>query len=643
MRKLVLIITVFFLAAMKMPVSESRNITGKVTSIEDGNGIPGVNVIIKGTTIGTVTDMDGKFEILINSNADILVFSSVGYLKEEIAIGEKSIIDISLRPDTRQLEEVVVIGYSTQKKSDITGSVSVISSKKRSRKGARSPKFKRSTPSPNVTSGAAYGYYSPNDQQVIQHNTEGYSTINENSFLTTNQNPLSTFSIDVDVASYANMRRFINNGSRPPKDAVRIEEMINYFTYDYPQPKGEDPFSVNTEISVAPWNSEHRLVHIGLQGKKIPTENLPASNLVFLIDVSGSMSSSNKLPLLKSSFKLLVDELRPEDKVAIVVYAGAVGVVLPSTSGEKKDVIISALDRLQAGGSTAGGAGIELAYKIAQNNFIQGGNNRVILATDGDFNVGSSSNAEMERLIEKKRESGVFLTTLGYGMGNYKDDKMEILANKGNGNYAYIDNIQEAKKTLVNEFGGTLFTIAKDVKLQIEFNPTKVQAYRLIGYENRMLADEDFNDDKKDAGELGSGHTVTALYEIIPVGVTSEFIRNVDELKYQTNQKITPVAATSNEIMTVKFRYKKPNGSKSRLIQKSVMDHSTELNVTSENFRWSAAVAAYGMILRDSEFKGNSNRNLVIDLAKSARGEDKEGYRAEFIRLVKSSQFLAMN
>jgi Ca-activated chloride channel family protein len=351
------------------------------------------------------------------------------------------------------------------------------------------------------------------------------------------------------------------------------------------------------------------------------------------------MSSANKLPLLKASFKLLVNQLRAQDRVAIVVYAGAAGLVLPSTSGACKEQIIEALDNLQAGGSTAGGAGIELAYKVAKENFKDGGNNRVIIATDGDFNVGSSSNASMERLIEEKRGDGIFLTALGYGMGNYKDSKMEILADKGNGNYAYIDNILEAQKVLVNEFGGTLFTIAKDVKLQVEFNPAKVQAYRLIGYENRVLRNEDFNNDKKDAGDLGSGHTVTALYEIIPVGVESEFYK-IDELKYQ-NLANNSFAATSKELLTVKFRYKDPSENKSKLIIHPLKDNVIQFEKTSDNFRWSAAVAGFGMILRESEFAKGFTVEHVLQLAQNARGDDKEGYRLEFINLVRTQSMLA--
>lgn len=471
-------------------------------------------------------------------------------------------------------------------------------------------------------------------------NREAYDRIEENPFLRVSNNPLSTFSIDVDAASYSNVRRFINEGKLPPKDAVRIEELINYFPYEYPQPEGDRPFSVSTEISQAPWNPDHRLVHIGLQGKKISTENLPPSNLVFLLDVSGSMEEPNKLPLLKSAFRLLVNELRPNDKVSVVVYAGAAGVVLPPTPGNQKDKIFDAIEKLQAGGSTAGGEGIQLAYKLAKDNFIKSGNNRIILATDGDFNVGLSSDSELVRLIEQKREEGVFLTVLGVGMGNLQDSKMEKLANKGNGNYAYLDNMLEAKKVLVKEIGGTLLTIAKDVKIQVEFNPTKVQAYRLIGYENRMLRNEDFKDDKKDAGELGAGHSVTALYEIIPVGVKSDVkVSDVDSLKYQ--KTVQNAASGSNELMQVKLRYKAPNQNTSQLLTSPVVDRGLKLEDASTNFKFSAAVSEFGMVLRDSQYKGKANFDDILKLANQSQGDDLDGYRAEFIRLVTRSKSVA--
>ena len=461
-------------------------------------------------------------------------------------------------------------------------------------------------------------------------NDESYAKITENTFQKVSLNPLSTFSIDVDKASYSNIRRLINNGAAVPIDAVKLEEMINYFDYNYPQPKDEHPFSINTELSETPWNKNTQLLRIGLQGKKFENEVLPASSLTFLIDVSGSMNSANKLPLLKAAFKLLVNQLREKDRVAIVVYAGAAGLVLEPTSGGNKFKIMEALDQLSAGGSTAGGEGIELAYAIAQKNFIKDGNNRVILATDGDFNVGASSDRAMERLIEQKRKTGVFLSVLGFGMGNYKDSKLEVLADKGNGNHAYIDNMQEAQKVFGKEFGGTLFTIAKDVKIQLEFNPSKVAAYRLLGYENRLLEAEDFVDDTKDAGELGSGHTVTALYEIIPAGVESDLLKSIPDLKYSV--------AVSNdqhprELLTVKFRYKRPDASSSIEMIKVVNDEVTE---ASADFKFASAVALFGLHLRKSTYINQATLANVVSLAEQGRGLDKQGYRAEFIRLVKT-------
>lgn len=469
-------------------------------------------------------------------------------------------------------------------------------------------------------------------------NTEGYNPIDENPFFQPSQTPLSTFSIDVDTASYSNVRRFLNGGQLPPKDAVRVEEMINYFSYDYPQPASDRPFSVNTEVTTTPWNPQHKLVQIGLKGKQLQT--LQPSNLVFLVDVSGSMGQPNKLPLVKQSLCLLVNELKAQDRVTLVVYAGNAGVVLPPTPGDRKEQIMRAIDNLEAGGSTAGGEGIQLAYKLAQQNFLKQGNNRVILATDGDFNVGASSDAELVRLIEQKRDQGIFLTVLGFGTGNYKDSKMEQLADKGNGNYAYIDTLSESRKVLVHDLRGTLFTIAKDVKIQVEFNPAKVQAYRLIGYENRILKDQDFNDDKKDAGEIGAGHSVTALYEIIPTGITSDVkLPQIDPLKYQRPQGNTSVVDT-NELLHVKLRYKAPNGATSQLLTQSVLDQPVALAQGSPNLQFSSAVAMFGLLLRDSEFKGTANPKMVVQLASQAKGSDLDGYRAEFIRLVQRYQDL---
>lgn len=466
-------------------------------------------------------------------------------------------------------------------------------------------------------------------------NTEDYKRINENPFFLPQRTPLSTFSIDVDTASYSNVRRFIRQGQLPPKDAVRLEELINYFDYDYASPKGDQPFSVSTEVATAPWNSQHKLVQIGLKGKELEQEQ--PSNLVFLIDVSGSMKRPNKLALVKKSLCLLVHQLKPQDRVSLVVYAGRAGIVLPSTPGTQKAKIMQAIDRLEAGGSTAGAAGIKMAYDMAERHFLKNGNNRVILATDGDFNVGQSSDAELERLIEQKRDLGVFLTVLGYGTGNYKDNKMELLADKGNGNYAYIDTLLEAQKVLVNDLRGTLFTIAKDVKIQVEFNPEKVQAYRLIGYENRLLRDQDFNDDQKDAGEIGSGHTITALYEVIPAGVNSDVeLPDIDPLKFQK-----PTAANrSSDLMHLKLRYKQPTGSKSQLISTAIADQNRSIQGASDNLKFSAAVAMYGMVLRDSDYKGEATLNQVLDLAEQAKGKDPQGYRTAFMQLVERSQTL---
>ncbi len=470
----------------------------------------------------------------------------------------------------------------------------------------------------------------------VKHNTEDYDRIVDNPFLAVMKNPLSTFSIDVDTAAYSNTRRFIEQQHQlPPADAVRIEEFVNYFPYDYPNPSGKVPFSITTNLADCPWQPEHKLLRIGLKGKPVSFAQSPPSNLVFLLDVSGSMSADNKLPLLKRSLKLVVDRLREEDTVSIVVYAGAAGVVLPPTSGAKKEIILEALDRLQAGGSTAGSAGIKLAYEMAQKNMRKNSNSRVILATDGDFNVGPSSDGELTRLIEEKRKAGIFLSVLGYGMGNYKDNKMEKLADKGNGNYAYIDNLMEARKVLVTQMGGTLLTLAKDVKLQLEFNPSKVASYRLIGYENRLLAAEDFDDDTKDAGELGAGTTVTALYELTPA--TGEAAGH--DLKYQ-NTSVKPGAKHSNEWLNVKLRYKAPDSDTSQLLSEAVTGTPMAWQKVPADFRFAAAVAGFGMQLRDSEHKGKWAFEDVIAQARQGVGVDKEGYRQSFVSLAEQAKLL---
>jgi Ca-activated chloride channel family protein len=474
-------------------------------------------------------------------------------------------------------------------------------------------------------------YQLADKNKETEFNTEQYGTIVENEFRRPVEAPLSTFSIDVDVASYGIIRSKIENRQDVPKDAVRIEEMVNYFTYNYDAPKDNRPFAVQTQLADCPWNAKHKLLQIGIQGKKIPTQNLPASNLVFLVDVSGSMDESNKLPLVQNALRLLVNQLNEKDRVAIVTYAGASGLALPSTPCNRKDDILQSIDNMQAGGSTNGAEGIELAYKTAKENFLPTGNNRVILCTDGDFNVGVTGDGDLVRLIEEKRKQGIFLSVLGFGMGNYKDSKMEQLADKGNGNYAYIDNVFEAKKNLVSQMGATLLCIAKDVKIQVEFNPVKVKGYRLIGYENRLLNAEDFNDDTKDAGEIGAGANVTAIYEITTDDKDDILTKpKVDPLKYQINGGLV----TSNDLLTVKIRYKDPNADKSQLLEYPVADKTTAWDNTSNDFRFAVAVAGFGLVLRDSKFKGNLTMDKVRTWADKARGEDKEGYRNEFIKLL---------
>lgn len=622
----------------------NRIVTGTVYDSSSKQPLAGVYVKVEGTALSAATNKNGSYTIIVPDEKINIIFSYVGYESQKVTVKNKTTINVYLKLSGAALNEVVVVGYGTQHKKDITGSVATLPTPQ------ADMSLQGRVAGVQVTTGASQklmirGVGTANRYNGIAmlprpQEEESYKGITENGFQSALATPLSTFSIDVDAASYSNIRRFINNGQMPPKDAVRIEEMINYFNYNLPAPTNNEPVAIHTELSAAPWNPQHRLLRIGLKARVVATDKLPASNLVFLIDVSGSMNQGNKLPLVQSSLKMLVDQLRPQDKVAIVVYAGAAGLVLPSTPGNQKTTIKDAIDRLSAGGSTAGGEGIKLAYKTAIQNFIKNGNNRVILATDGDFNVGASSDGDMETLIEQERKSGVFLSVLGYGMGNYKDSKMETLADKGNGNYAYIDNITEARKTLVSEFGGTLFTVAKDVKLQLEFNPAKVASYRLIGYENRLLNKEDFNNDQKDAGDMGAGHTVTALYEIIPAGVHDKFTHSVDPLKYQKAEK-PATNFISNDMLTVKFRYKEPSGSASKLSKAVVLDKPVEFKNTSVDFRFATAVAEFGMLLRDSEFKQGSKYNEAIEIARAAKGDDHEGYRAEFVKLAESAKLLS--
>jgi Ca-activated chloride channel family protein len=609
--------------------SYAKTITGIVRD-KSGNPLKGVTIILKGTSTGVNSDAKGNFMIQAPETNITLVFTLKGYTKQEVKVtnSEKLIVvmnqEVVLKEITEPEKSKVIIATQAPELKSVEiadclqGKASGVSINNRSGHVKYEQQYNNSA-----------SYYQP----APDFNTEGYSAIHENGYKNPLNEPLSTFSIDVDAASYSNVRRFITEGQKPVPDAVRIEEMINYFDYDYPQPHDGNPFAIVHELGVCPWNSENLLLHIGLQGEKMANNEIPPSNLVFLLDVSGSMDQPNKLPLLIKAMKMLVGQLRAKDRVAIVVYAGSSGLVLPSTPGNQKDKIISALERLQAGGSTAGSAGLKLAYEVAEENLMEDGNNRIILATDGDFNVGPSSNAEMERMIEKYRDRGIFISVCGFGMGNYKDDKMEIIADKGNGNYSYIDNLMEAKKVFINEFSSTLYTIAKDVKIQIEFNPAIVKEYRLVGYENRLLNEEDFENDKKDAGEMGAGHTVTALYELVTTRRHTDYVR---KLKYQPNEVI-PVVPQTGELATIKFRYKKPDGDKSILMTEVIPQQVQSVSETSDNFRFSAAVAGFGMLLRNSEYKGTINYNQVLSLARVSKGYDKDGYRAEFIRLVELS------
>ncbi len=542
--------------------------------------------------------------------------------------------DLDLKEAPRQEVQPEAFGYDAGNQITIGQPMPVAAGKSAALEG-RMDSVRR-LPAPGPPHDDPYQVYWPG------HNTESYDSIVENEFKAVTQEPLSTFSIDVDTASYANMRRFLNQGTLPPPDAVRIEELVNYFAYDYAPPRDLEkaPFASHVTVAGCPWTPEHRLVRIGLKGWEIPAGERPPTNLVFLVDVSGSMGPRNKLPLLKEAMKLLAQRLGESDRVAIVVYAGSSGLVLPSTSGDNRQAILGALDRLQSGGSTNGGEGIELAYNVAIANYIEGGVNRVILATDGDFNVGVTNRGDLTRMVEKKAKSGVFLTILGFGMGNVKDATLEELSNKGNGNYAYIDTLKEARKVLVEEMGANLVTIAKDVKIQVEFNPAEVRAYRLIGYENRMLAAEDFNDDTKDAGEIGAGHTVTALYEIVPAGV-SFTPRGVDPLKYQQPKPALSETARTGELMTLKLRYKAPDGDKSKLLVFPVVDPGLGYAQAEPDFKFAASVASFGMILRHSKFAGRASFDSVLELAEEGRGEDVHGYRAEFIDLVKKAKRIA--
>ena len=584
------------------PPDSTGTITGRVTDANKGQPLPGANVTIDSLSLGTATGKQGQFRLSnVPAGTHDVSVDLVGYASAQktvvVKAGEETQVTFTLSSARKDVEELMTTDQAQ----------------------ARAQGARRARPT--------------------EWNTEDYAPVESNDFRAVSDHPLSTFAIDVDGASYTNTRRFIRDGERPPKDAVRIEEFLNYFQYDYPAPAAEDehPFAATMEAGPAPWHEKHRLVHVGIQGQRVPRAERPPSNLVFLVDVSGSMRSPRKLPLLKKGFRMLAEQLRPEDRVAMVVYAGSSGIVLESTPGTETDSIKQAITRLEAGGSTAGAAGIRQAYQVAEENYIEEGINRVILATDGDFNVGVSSDGALQRLVERKRESGTALTVLGFGTGNIKDNKMETLANHGNGNYYYVDSATEARRVLVDQLGSTLQTIAKDVKVQVEFNPAEVAAYRLIGYVNRQLEDEEFADDSTDAGELGAGHSVTALYDVIPRGVESEVdVPTVGDLKYQETQP-SDAAEASDELLTLKLRYKEPDGDESQLIERPLTQEAANREV-SPDFSFAAAVAGYGMLLRDSEYKGSLTLDAVRRLAEQGREEDPNGTRAGFISLVEDTR-----
>ncbi len=650
--KALLFVPLCALLAIAAVTERTIVVTGQVTDASTGAPIAGAQVTTMETGHGTLTDRGGTYRLELPAGlrgSSVTVQAHViGYeaARRSVTLSGGDVrVNIAMEQVSVVVDELVVTGGEHSKAVRSDRAQTGI----RLRAAAALESAAQYSAIPSAPPPAPYR------ARQEAWNTESYSAIDENEFLAVHANPLSTFSIDVDRASYTNIRRFLNSGQLPPKDAVRIEEMVNYFPYSDAEPRGAHPLAVSAEVMPAPWQPQHRLVRIGLQAPRIDMQDLPPNNLVFLLDVSGSMTSPDKLPLLKQAMRLLVNELREEDRVAIVVYAGSAGLVLPSTPGNEKETILDAIESLEAGGSTAGGAGIRLAYDVARRSHLRGGNNRVILATDGDFNVGVSSDAEMIRLIEERRGQGTFLTVLGFGTGNLKDSKMEALADHGNGNYAYIDDVSEARKVLVSEAGGTLLTVAKDVKLQVEFNPAHVRAYRLIGYENRLLAAEDFDDDAKDAGELGAGHTVTALYEIVPVGVEGTVeVRVPGELRYQersdrpgrgrstaedtesTEQRQS--RSVASELAWVKLRYKPPTGDVSRLLEVPVNTGSGRGSV---DRRFAAAVAEFGMLLRESKHRGSATYEDVITLARGALGADEDGYRAEFVRMVEVARGLS--
>ena len=591
------------------------HIEGRVTGAQSGRLLESALVTLDGSQSGVLTDTSGRYAIPSATVGEHTVTAKIlGYVEQQrqvtVTEGQTAVVDFALEPGALRIEDIVVTGVA---------------------RGI--PKVKLPFTVSNVDI-ANLPVPSPGARGWI---TESYAPISENRFRRVSDAPLSTFAIDVDRASYANVRRFIQDGQRPPLDAVRIEEMINYFPYEWGDVRGEHPFAVTTEVSQTPWNPEHRLVRIGLHAPTVDARDLPPSNLVFLLDVSGSMDEPNKLPLLQSAFALLADRLRPQDRVTVVTYSTQVCLALAPTTGDRKGEILALIESLRAGGGTAGGPALQHAYDIAREHHVEGGNNRIILATDGDFNIGPASDEEMVELVERERKAGTHLTVLGFGTGNLKDSKMEQIADNGNGNFHYVDGLLEARKVLIEEMGGTLLTLAKDVKLQVEFNPARVAGYRLIGYENRLLADEDFSDDTKDAGELGAGHTVTALYEVVPAG--RDVPRAVDALRYQPGPDDPPPAVFEGELMYVKIRYKAPEGTRSRLLEQPVADR---VRSASTDLRFASAVAGFGMLLRDSEHAGDLTLDDIVGLAEGSRGDDPRGYRGEFIRLVEATRDLGL-
>lgn len=652
-----------------------NNLSGKVTDSKSGEVLifATVKVFQAGKFIqGTETDIDGNYFFsappvgLIDIEVQYVGYEAIMIKNFEIKLGKDHRLDFKMNIDNNILNEVQIVAYKvplveidntsqgttitaekirtlpTKSVDAITTTVAGVSSST----GAEiSVRGSRSNETVYFLDGVRVNGNLIPQSEISNNtpNTESYTKINENQFKFVTDEPLSTFALDVDRAAYSNVRRMLNYGQLPPADAVRIEEMINYFQYNYPAPKDKDIIGVTTNFTDCPWNKELKLLHVGVQSKKMDVKEMPLSNIVFLIDVSGSMSDDNKLPLVIASCKILLEQLRPDDKVAIVTYAGHAGVALQSTKASEKAKIIAALDGLESGGSTAGAQGIITAYQIAKENFITKGNNRVILATDGDFNVGISDNQSLEKLIEEKRSTGIFLSVLGYGMGNYQDDKMQILADKGNGNHAYIDNMQEANKVLHNEFGGTMYTIAKDVKFQIEFNPATVSYYRLVGYENRMLNKEDFNNDAKDGGELGLGHQMTAIYEIGTTASAADGMLSVDPLKYQSNSNKDKNLGNLDELATIKFRYKEPDADKSKKWEQVIKNTLVSQSELNDDVRFAIAVAYGGLLLRDGQTLSSKSFAPMIDMATAAKGKDDDGYRNEFIKLMRVADGIKSN